>query len=337
VHIDRLGGETGGGTFSVTGRINVDNLAQPVIDLAVKTDKVLAVRDDSVLVRVDTDVTLRGPWSAGTASGRVVLAQSRFNKEIQILPILMPGRPKPVPREVSQPRTISFPNPPLRDWKFDITILTTNEDPFLVRGNLAKGRVRVDLRLQGTGLAPYLVGAASIEQFSAQLPVSTLTTRRGLVMFSQETPFEPRLELETETVVRGYTIIARLEGPASSPRLDLSSEPPLPQQEIMALLTTGSLAGEIGADNSALATRAGLIVLREWYKKIFKRDLPVPSDEGGDNFFQRFSVDLGAVDAKTGRQEVAAQFRVTDRVRVLGEIDMQGGVGGRIQYVFRFK
>jgi hypothetical protein len=337
VTIDRLGGETGGGKFSVSGRINADNLAQPTIDLAVKTDKVLAMRNDSVLVRVDADVTLRGPVNAGTAAGRVVIAQSRFNKEIQILPILMPGRPKPVPREVSQPMTISFPNPPLRDWKFDIAIVTINEDPFVVRGNLAKGRVSVDLRLQGTGLNPYLVGAASIEQFSAQLPVSTLTTRRGLVMFSQENPFEPRLELETETVIRGYTIIARLDGPASAPRLDLSSEPPLPQQEIMSLLTTGSLAGEIGENNSALATRAGLIVLREWYKKIFKKDLPVPSDEGGDNFFQRFSVDLGAVDSKTGRQEVVGQFRVTDRVRLIGEIGMDSTVGGRIQYVFRFK
>jgi autotransporter translocation and assembly factor TamB len=286
---------------------------------------------------VDTDVQLRGPLNSGMATGRVVLAQSRFNKELQILPILMPGRPKPVPREVSQPVVVSFPDPPLRDWKFDIAIVTTNEDPFLVRGNLAKGQVLVDMKLQGTGLAPFLVGNASLEQFSAQLPVSRLTTRRGLVNFTRENPFQPYLEIESETVIRGYTIIARLEGPASAPRLDLSSEPPLPQQDIMTLLTTGGLSGELGDNNAALATRAGLIVLRDLYKKVFKRDLPVPTDQGGDNFFERFNVDLGAVDSRTGRQEITAQFRVTDKVVVVGDLEMGGGVSGRIQYLFRFR
>ena len=337
VTIQQFAGETGGGKLSIGGTIVANNLLEPVLDVRVRTDKVLAMRNDSVLVRVDSDVQLRGPWNAGTATGRVVLAQSRFNKEIQILPILMPGRPKPVPREVSQPVVVSFPNPPLRDWKFDIAIVTTNEDPFLVRGNLAKGQVLVDLKLQGTGLAPYLVGNASLEQFSAQLPVSRLTTRRGLVNFTQENPFEPRLEIESETVIRGYTIVARLEGPASSPRLDLTSEPPLPQQDIMTLLTTGGLSGELGDNNTALATRAGLMVLRDLYKKVFKKDLPVPTDQGGDNFFERFNVDLGAVDSRTGRQEITAQFRVTNEVVLVGDLEMGGGISGRIQYLFRFR
>lgn len=337
VTVQRFEGETGGGRFSIGGTVVAQNLLEPVIDARIRTDKVLAMRNDSVLVRVDADIQLRGPINKGAATGRVVLAQSRFNKEIQILPIILPGRPKPVPREVAQPTVISFPNPPLRDWTFDIAIVTSNEDPFLVRGNLAKGQVLVDLRLQGTGLEPYLVGNASMEQFSAQLPVSRLTTRRGLINFSRENPFQPTLEIESETVVRGYTIIARLDGPASAPRLDLTSEPPLPQQEIMSLLTTGSLAGELGENNSALATRAGLIVLRDLYKRVFKRDLPVPSDEGGDNFFQRFNVDLGAVDSRTGRQEVTAQFRVTDQVVIVGDVEMGGGISGRVQYLFRFR
>lgn len=337
VTVQRLDGETGGGKLSLSGSIVAANLLDPTLDIRLRTDKVLAVRDDAVLVRVDCDVTVKGPLNSATAAGRVALAQSRFNKELQILPILMPGRPKPVPREVSQPMVVSFPAPPLRDWKFDIAIVTTNEDPFLIRGNLAKGQVLVDLKLNGTGLAPYLVGAASMEQFSAQLPVSRLTTRRGLITFSRENPFLPRLEIESETVIRGYTIVARLDGEATAPRLDLSSEPPLPQQEIMSLITTGSLTGEIGQNNTALATRAGLMVLREWYKKLFKRDLPLPSDDGGDSFFDRFNVDPGAVDSRTGRQEVTAQFRVSDRVMLLGDVEMGGGVSGRIQYIFRFR
>ena len=333
----RFGGETGGGKFSLGGKVNLAKPADPVFDLALKADDVLALRDDSILVRADADVTLRGPLSAAAAGGTVFVTQSRFNKEVEILPLALPGRPKPAPRAVAQRKTISFPEKPLRDWKFDLAVKTRPDDPFRIRGNLARGEVALDVRLAGTGLAPYLTGAATIEKFRASLPVSTLHTRRGLVTFSQEAPFEPRLDIEAETVVRRHTIVARVDGMAAAPRLDLSSEPPLPQGEILSLLTTGSLTGEIGANSTAMATRLAILVVQRWYKKLFKRDLPASSDEGGDALLDRFEVELGGVDARTGQNEMTAQFRATDNLFFLGDLDLRGGFTGRVKYLIRFR
>lgn len=195
----------------------------------------------------------------------------------------------------------------------------------------------MDVKLAGTGLAPYLVGAATVDRFLAELPVSVLKTRRGLITFSQQAPFEPQIDIEAETVIQKYNIVARVSGPSSHTRLDLESEPPLSQQDILSLLTTGSTSGEIGSNNSALATRAAVLVVKRWYKKLFKRDFPGSTDEGGDSFRDRFQVDIGNVDPKTGRNEVSAQFRVTDNLFILGDLELGGGVAGRVKYVLRFR
>jgi autotransporter translocation and assembly factor TamB len=337
ITLTELGGEAGGGRFGITGSIAITDPAKPEFDLSLKSKDVLVLRDDSVLVRAETDIALRGPLNSAAVSGTVHVVQSRFNKEIEILPLALPGKPKPVPAAVAPRKTVSFPNPPLRDWTFNVAVKTRVDDPFLIRGNLAKGKVALDVRLAGTGRAPYLTGAATIEQFSAVLPLSTLTTRRGLVTFSEDMPFEPRIELEAESTIRQYTVVLRLDGPASKPRLDLESEPPLPQQEILSLLTTGSLSGEVGSNNTAMATRAAVLVVKSWYKKLFKRDFPLTGGGDGDSLLDRFEVDFGAVDPKTGRNETTAQLRVTDRLFFIGDLQLGGGFSGRVKYLFRFR
>jgi autotransporter translocation and assembly factor TamB len=336
--IGEFAGEAGGGKFALTGSVGFAKLSEPVFDLAFRSRDVLVLRDDTILVRAETDLALRGPLPAAAATGTVFITQSRFNKEIEILPLSLPGRPKPTPKVVAQPKRISFPEPPLRDWTFDIAIKTRTDDPFLVRGNLARGKAMLDVRLAGNGLNPYLTGAATVEQFSATLPLSTMTTRRGLVTFSQEAPFEPYLDLEAESRIRQYTVVAYVSGPASKPQVVLESEPPLPQSEIMSLLTTGSLTGEVGANNTALATRAGILVIKSWYKKVFKRDFPLGAeDTGGESILDRFQVDIGAVDQKTGRNEATAQIRLTDRFFFIGDVEMGGGISGRVKYLLRFR
>ncbi len=333
----QFSGDAGGGRFGLTGGINIADIAQPVFDLVFKSKDVLLVRDDSVLVRAETDVAIRGPLNTANVSGTVYIVQSRLNKEIEILPLALPGKPQPVPAIAAQPKVISFPQPPLRDWTFNVAVKTRAEDPFLVRSNLARGKVSLDVKLAGTGKNPYLVGAVTIDQFSATLPLSTLTTRRGLVTFSEDSPFEPHVEIEAESKIRQYTVIIRVDGPASKPRLDLESEPPLPQQEILSLLSTGSLSGEIGANNTAMATRAAVLVVKGWYKKIFKKDFPLGGNDGGDSLMDRFEVDFGAVDPKTGRNETTAQLRVTERLYFIGDLELGGGFSGRVKYLFRFR
>src|SRR5207245_10479989 len=106
--------------------------------------------NDTLTPRTDADVRVNGPLKTASVTGNVALTNSQFLKNIDLIPIGLPGRPAPEPPS-SRP-DFSFPDPPLRDWKFDVAIKT--KDPFLIRGNLANGGPVSDLKLSGQGLHP---------------------------------------------------------------------------------------------------------------------------------------------------------------------------------------
>ncbi len=328
-------GEIGGGTFNLGGTLKFPKITEPVFDLKLIAKDVLAVRNDSVTVRADTDLKLAGPLAAANATGTVYITNSRFFRDIDILPISLPGRPKPKlkPRAVEGPKTVSFDQPPLRDWTFDIAIKTKTDDPFRIRGNLANGSAAVDLKLAGTGLEPYLEGSVRVEDFLASLPFSKLSVTRGFVYFTKDAPFQPTLDLQAESTMRNYRIDAYISGSASDPQVTLTSEPPLAQADIVSLLATGATASELTGNPDVLAGRAVVLVFQQLYRKIFKKKEPTEEE----TLFDRFSFDVGATDTQTGRQEVTASFKLGDQLYLIGEIDVAGGFTGRVKYLLRYR
>jgi len=312
---DRFGGVIGGGTFGLSGSIGLADFQDPTFNLQVKADEVLAKRDDSITVRADADVKVGGSLKAGTVSGTVFVTHSRFFKEIDILPIGLPGKPKPAPKSAPSTPNISLP-PPLDTWKFDLAIKTREDDPFLVRGNLANGRVALNLVLGGTGKQPWVEGEVLVEQFTGSLPFSSITIENGHVYFTKNAPFQPTLEIHAQSKVRDYTVGAYIFGKATEPQLQLTSEPPLPHADIVSLLATGTTVGEISGNADVLASRAAMLAITSLWKKVFKPKgsaAPPPPNKNDPGFADRFQLDLGAVDQKTGAREAIARFKVNDQ------------------------
>src|SRR5882724_2276965 len=171
ITLDRFGGDIAGGPFTMGGRVTFIKLTEPTLDLQFRSQSVLLARNDTLTVRADANINVAGPFAAATVSGNVALTDSRLLKNIDLIPIGLPGRPAPqAPTE--RPEFFSLPSPPFRDWKFDVAIKT--KDPVLIRGNLATGEATTDLKLTGTGLKPGLEGAVHMEGVEATLPFSRL-------------------------------------------------------------------------------------------------------------------------------------------------------------------
>ena len=346
LNLRTLKGEVGGGTFNLGGKIRLGEgiitgkLDGVAFDLALKADKVLAMRDDSITLRADADLKLVGPLNSASATGTMWVTQSRFFKEIDILPIGLPGRPKPAPKTAPGEFSVSFPDPPLRDWKFDIAIKTREDDPFLIRGNLANGGVALALQFGGTGLAPWLDGQVRIDQFTASLPFSRLSVTRGFVYFKKDEPFRPSVEMQAESKIRDYTINALIHGTATDPQVEFTSEPPLSHADIVSLLATGTTTSELAGSGNVLASRAAMLAVQSLYKKVFARrgaKAPPRAEKTGDNFADRFQLELGAVDNRTGAQEMSARFKFDEHTYFIGDLDTQGRYTGSLKYLIRFR
>ncbi len=330
ISVNRIGGNLAGGTFDLTGTIAVADLTNPVFDLGLVANNALVARNDSITVRLNADVSVSGPLDAGVVSGSVAVTNSRFFREIDILPLELPGKPAPVPP--SPGGGISF-GPPLDNWTFDVSV--TTREPFQISGNLANGEVTLDLQLVGKGQEPALAGTARIVNFVTTLPFSTLRITNGFVYFTKDEPFEPQLNIQGESYVRNYRVSVFIYGPASDARTIFSSEPPLPQEDIISLLATGATTSELTGDNNVAASRAAALVAQKLWRSIFKKK-PDP-DKPKDTFVDRIDVNVGAVDPRTGEQQVRASFRLNEHFELIGDIDFLGNARAQIQYLIRFR
>jgi hypothetical protein len=329
LHFERFNGDLAGGPFSVAGQVTFPKLTEPNLDFQVKAQSVLIARNDTVTARADADVRVIGPLKAATVTGNVALTNSSLLKNIDLLPIGLPGRPAPQP-PTDRP-DFSVTEPPIRDWKFDVAV--TTKDPFMIRGNLANGGAVVDLRAGGTGLHPTLQGVVRLQNVEATLPFSRLEISSGSLYFDPSDSFNPKIDLQGTSLIRDYTVHVYVFGTSLSPEAVFSSEPPLPQEEIISLLATGTTRQELVGNNSVLAGRAVMLLVQQLYRKTFKKGEPTKSN----SVFNKLDVDVGNVDPRTGQQTVTARVRLNDKFVLIGDLGVGGDFRGMVKYLIRFK
>ncbi|PYI54670.1 MAG: hypothetical protein DMC62_04415 [Verrucomicrobia bacterium] len=327
--IQQFGGELSGGKFTVTGGVKFPKLTQPMVDLQLKANSALVARNDTLTARADADIKVTGPFLTATVTGNVAMTNSHFLKNIDLIPIGLPGRPAPEPPS-ARPE-FSFPDPPIRDWKFDVAIKT--KDPVLIRGNLATGGAVSDLKLTGTGLHPGLQGVVRLEDVEATLPFSRLQVSQGLLYFDPGDSMNPRIDLHGTSVIRDYTVRVYVYGTLLSPEAIFTSEPPLAQEEIISLIATGATRAELSGNNNVLAGRAATLLVQQLYRKIFKKGEPTQSNA----FFNRLDLDVGQVDPRTGKQQASARFKINDQFVIVGDLGVAGDFRGKLKYLIRFR
>ena len=327
--LERFSGDLAGGPFTLGGRVVFTKLTEPNIDVDLRAESILIARNDSITARADANLKVTGPVLGATVKGNVALTNSHFLKDIDLIPIGLPGRPAPPP--VEDRPDYSIKEPPVRDWKFDVAI--TTKDPFSIRGNLANGNAIANLHLGGTGLHPELKGTVRFEKVEATLPFSRLEVTNGALYFDPADSFNPKIELQGTSLIRDYTVRVYVYGSSLAPQAVFTSEPPLPQEEIISLLATGTTRQELAGNSSVLAGRAAMLLVQQLYRKVFKKGQPTESN----SVFDRLQVDVGGVDPRTGRQQASGRFKVNENWVLVGDIGVGGEFRGLVKYLIRFR
>jgi len=280
-------------------------------------------RDESLIVRANADLRLAGTWEAAALTGSVAVVDSLFYRDIELLPI---GSPFTAPSAAALPKLDAPSGPagasmplPFRDWRIDVRARTGN--PFLIRGNIATGRVVADLRIGGTLGNPLPDGEVKISDFRAALPFSTLQVKSGFVRFNPANGFDPVLEIRGTAEPRPYRVNAYVYGKASNPQLLLTSSPPLPENEIMTLLATGTTTTGL-EDPQAASSRAMQLLAEEMRRGRFAvgkqlRPLLAMAD--------RVDFSVGAADPYTSEKYSTATLALTDRWFLSAGMGEEGG------------
>ena len=231
----------------------------------------LAYRDDMVSVRANTDLRIRGTLKDAIISGKIGLVESLFYKDMELIPIGVPASEVAkvqLPALDAEKAANGLPvSEPFANWKLDITLATT--DPVLIRGNVASGQISGSLKVGGTLSNPRPDGKLVAQNIKARLPFSILNVKRGVIQFTPDGGLDPTLSIRGKSTVGSYDVSVFVYGRASSPKTTLTSFPPLPESEIMALLGTGTTTSGL-QDRDVATFKAFQIFLMKLKKRAAK-------------------------------------------------------------------
>ena len=245
------------GTVSVTGTAGVLQPGIPV-DLKLTAKDAQPITNNIVTANLNADLHMTGKARerldiAGTVhiNRADIGIPSSLPPNVAVLDVRRPGQAAPV--QSDKPLIIGL----------NITVQAPRQ--ILVQGRGLDAELGGDLRVRGTTESPAVSGDFELQRGTFDLASSRLTFNSGSVTFNGaglKNKIDPTLDFVAQTTVADVTATVRITGFADAPKIELSSTPDLPQDEIMARLLFGETASQLTAlqvvqIGSALATLSG--------------------------------------------------------------------------------
>ncbi len=240
IRLASLSGRAGPGTLSASGTVG---LAAPMpVDLSLAMHNARPLDSALLSALLDAELTVRGQVQ-GTlaASGSILVHRAdiavpdKLPVSVATLNVIRPGQKPPPP---------AAPGPLIG---LDITVNAPRA--IFVRGRGLTAELGGRLHIGGTSTAPDPTGAFTMLNGQFSLVGQTLTFTSGSVSFDGngvENHIDPTLNFEADSTSGGITAILKVTGYASAPKIALSSNPELPQDEVLAQLLFGQSAKSLG-------------------------------------------------------------------------------------------
>ncbi len=362
--VERLTAATrNGGRISVTGRVALEPDFPG--QFHVLADRAELVSSPLMTAVSSLDLTLAGPLArTPRISGRVDIASIDV-----AVPDRLPATVRPLPgvRHVNTPpearaRLAQRAGPRVaaasgrRSKKpalpFDATLDVAVDAPsrIFVRGRGIDAELGGALRVTGTSLAPNAVGAFAMRRGRLDLVGQRLDFSRGRVSFAGSLT-TPDLDFAAETKAGDVTARVAVTGPADAPQFALTSDPVLPQDEILSRLLFKKAAGGLSPFQALQLAQAvaqlsggaaGPDVFEQARKGLGLDSLDVSTGSSGGPALgaSRYISDRVSVGVKAGAKPadtaVGVDFDVTRRIKLKGEAGSDGrtslGVGAEYEW-----
>ena len=126
----------------------------------------------------------------------------------------------------------------------------------VVRNNLADLVGSVSLQVNGPVKDPLVSGRITATSGTLNFRNDRYEITRALMDFPPQRQADPLINIQGESQIRGYRVTVGLNGPLSQPQAVISSEPALPQADVVSLITTGQLA--TGDTSTSILSQSGL-------------------------------------------------------------------------------
>lgn len=245
VQIDTMTGSLGGGRVTATGGALLEGFSIARFLVNLHGDDVTVPFPTGFRSTVDADVEIRGSQREQLISGIVNLRRAEYTEDIELADFINVRRESIQESAESDLATAVFSD-----------LRVEGRNALVVRNNLADLVGSVSLRLDGPVGDPIIAGRITATSGTLNFRNDSYEITRALMDLPASRNADPILNIQGESQIRGYRVIVTLTGPLSQPQAAVRSEPALPQDDVVSLITTGQLSS--GDASSSVLSQSGL-------------------------------------------------------------------------------
>jgi translocation and assembly module TamB len=336
LRIEELKAAIGTGTVRATGEVAIEGGAVGAYQVAVSAQRVGLTPVEGFETSWNSELTVVGRGPRGLVRGEAHLVRGTYTRDLSILPLLLKtgGRAEPA------------------EWgrELGLQIQVFLDDNLIVRSPQAQVRGGGTLALRGTVARPAILGTVETQEGRVTFRRNRFILENAVVRLDDPARINPYLDLRARTRIRTYEVTMWLSGRADDLTIRLASEPPLSQEDLLALVTVGATKTELGTSGggTVFATEAAQLISKE----LLGGELKAPTvdivefgkNEAGQSEFRvgkrlndRTLVTYSGSFAEGGKQKLRVEYQLFGPVLIAGEQAFDGGVGGDVILRFRFR
>lgn len=231
--IEKLEGTLGGGKITASGGAQLSGFSFSQFLFNLHGTNMTVHYPQDFVSTVDADLELRGNPDVQFIRGDVHVRRTEYTKDIDLAELIN-QRPE---TSIEEGGEFKF----VRTAVFD-KLRVEGRNALVMRNNLGDLVASVSLQLDGPVKEPIIEGRVTATRGTLNFRNNPYEITRGLVYFPARYGADPVLNIEAQSVIRGYRVTAMIEGPLSHPTTNVGSEPALPQADVVSLILTGTLS-----------------------------------------------------------------------------------------------
>ena len=244
IRFDDVPAMMGGGAVRIGGRVGLNGFTPGELAITLTGQEMQLRYPEGFRSIIDAELELRGDASAPVLAGTVTVRDAVLLDGLDIGGGLFGGG------GVDETVGVSAPEEPGLPLRFDVRFVAPSS--LRITNNTTRIVGSAELTLQGTYDRPLLFGTAEIDRGEAFFLGNRYRVNYGTAGFANPTRIEPFVNVELETDVRvpgqTYRVMVQATGTLSNRLvLILTSDPPLPEVDILGLLL-GDIRDPQGAD-----------------------------------------------------------------------------------------
>lgn len=340
INIKSFQGTVGSGTVTASGGVAYRPAVQFDLGLAAKGIKMLYPQ--GMREAVDANIHLAGTTENAVLGGTVNIADISFTPAFDLTSFagqFSSGVQSPPSQGISQ------------NIKLNLAVHSTNNVSLISRTLSLNGSA--NLQVRGTAADPVILGRINLTGGDIVMNNDRFVLTGGTIQFVNPSQTQPVINMNVTTTIQQYNLGLRITGPADRMNIQYTSDPALPQADILNLLafgtTSGAAAGQVASDQPTAppTQQAESLVASQVTSQISSRLAkvagisqlsvnPVLGNQSNNgnagasitiqqrvtgNLFITFSTNT----ASTQSQTIQGQYKISPRVSLSATRDPNGG------------